>query len=254
MDLLAWLKKEKININEIEIRKSKTEFIVFGCYSIFFIFVVFVFSLIIKHYPITLFEGATFTKDFWYLFCIKIIFLFTVPLLIFKLSGYSILSVFNSSSLSQKDLIAIAFLFSFGCLLNFSHISSIKPLFVIDNIAKILFGILIPLITAAVPEEIFYRYILQTRIEKLLGWLPSILLSSILFTLFHFPSRYLLSKGLEGVAGDIYTISVGTLIPVFIIGIILGFIWNRYRNIYFLISLHYGIDFLPSISSVLGTI
>jgi uncharacterized protein len=102
------------------------------------------------------------------------------------------------------------------------------------------------------PEEIFYRIILQTRIEKLFGWSASIIFSSIMFSLFHFPSRIILSSGVEGEAGNLLSVFTGTLLPVFVIGIIFGFLWNRYRNIYLLISLHFGIDLLPSLASIVG--
>jgi membrane protease YdiL (CAAX protease family) len=117
---------------------------------------------------------------------------------------------------------------------------------------KIFAAIIIPLVNAALPEEIFYRVILQTRIEKKYGWLASILISAILFALFHFPSRILLASGVEGTAGNVLSIFLHTLAPVFIAGLIFGFLWNRNRNIYLLISLHYGIDLLPSIASFIG--
>ncbi|WP_235496779.1 CPBP family intramembrane glutamic endopeptidase, partial [Aneurinibacillus migulanus] len=58
-------------------------------------------------------------------------------------------------------------------------------------------------------------------------------------------------SGVEGSAGDIYSILTGTIIPVFVIGIVLGYLWKKFKNIWILIALHYGIDTLPSIASLL---
>jgi len=41
-------------------------------------------------------------------------------------------------------------------------------------------------------------------------------------------------------------------VPVLIVGLIVGVLWDRYRRLLPLIALHWGIDTLPLISSILG--
>jgi membrane protease YdiL (CAAX protease family) len=118
-----------------------------------------------------------------------------------------------------------------------------------DAWLRLIFGILMPLFTAAIPEEFFFRGYLQTRLEKKWNRLSAIMLSTLLFTAWHLPSRYLLSNGVEGQAGDWIQVLLHTGIPVFIIGAIFALHWSRYRNIILLIITHWAIDILPSLSS-----
>lgn len=249
MKFFDWFFFERVPITEIQILNPRKELKIFCFYATFYIFVVFLFSLLIKFYPLQFFKNAKFTDDLWYILFVKIVFLFFLPVAIYRHQGYSISSLFN---LVEASKISVLFPFFVGFIINFSHISRISPLFNWSSSFKIILGIVFPLITAAIPEEIFYRRILQTRIEKLGGWFLSIIGSSFFFSLFHFPSRYLLSTGVEGVAGDLTTIFSGTVVPTFVLGLIFGILWNRYRNIFLLIALHYGIDLLPSVSSLLG--
>jgi membrane protease YdiL (CAAX protease family) len=75
-----------------------------------------------------------------------------------------------------------------------------------------------------------------------------------LFTAWHLPSRFLLSQGVEGHAGDIGSVLIGTGVPVFIVGLIFGIFWDRYRSILPLIAAHWGIDLIPQVVSFLGVL
>ena len=77
------------------------------------------------------------------------------------------------------------------------------------------------------------------------------MITSILFTAWHLPSRYLLSQGVEGQAGHFDQVLLHTGVPVFIISLIFGFHWSRYRNIVLLVLTHWAVDILPSVSSYL---
>ncbi len=109
-----------------------------------------------------------------------------------------------------------------------------------------------PLFTAGLPEEIVYRGFLQTRLEATRGRPTAILVTAVLFTAWHLPSRYLLSRGGEGQAGDAVSILLGTGLPVFIVALIFGWAWDRYRDLPVLIAVHWGVDSLPTMSSMLG--
>jgi membrane protease YdiL (CAAX protease family) len=106
-----------------------------------------------------------------------------------------------------------------------------------------------PLFTAALPEELFFRGYLQTRLEKKWNRISAALVATLLFTAWHLPSRYLLSTGVEGQAGDWVNVILNTGAPVFIIGFIFALHWSRYRNIILLILTHWAVDVLPALSS-----
>jgi uncharacterized protein len=249
---LNWLTKERIKIDEINIFDPSKEFKVFTGYSLIFIGLVWVFALVQKAYPLPILNASSFTDDVWYLLFSKFIFLLIVPILLWKYLGYSIKSLFQFKSSKLTNLKYILISLAVGIFLNQSHLPKIfNELQQVDTkqMLGLLLAFVIPFFTAALPEELFYRVILQTRIEKKFGWLVSILVSSLLFALFHFPSRFVLASGVDGTAGDFTSVLIGTLLPSFVLGIVFGFLWNRYRNIYLLLALHYGIDLLPSISS-----
>jgi|SRR5450759_4057077 len=109
-----------------------------------------------------------------------------------------------------------------------------------------------PLFTAALPEEIVYRGLLQTRLEATTPAPIAILVSAVLFTAWHLPSRYLLASGVEGRGGDLSSVVLGTGVPAFIVGLVFGVLWYRYRRLMPLITAHWGIDLLPGLSSLLG--
>ena len=115
-----------------------------------------------------------------------------------------------------------------------------------------LLALVTPLLAAGLPEEIVYRGLLQTRLERVGGRLVAIVGSALLFAAWHVPSRYLLSAGVEGQAGDIGSVLLRTGLPVFIVGLIFGVIWDRYRRIVPLVAAHWGVDLLPAFTSYLG--
>jgi membrane protease YdiL (CAAX protease family) len=59
------------------------------------------------------------------------------------------------------------------------------------------------------------------------------------------------NTGIEGSAGDLPSVLLGTGVPVFIAGLIFSLRWDRHRKLVPLIAAHGGVDTLPSISSLL---
>lgn len=238
---------------ELDNRKLRSELGLFLSYSIVYVFIVAAFSVVIKRFPMPILEAEKFTQDVWYVVFVKIIFLLFVPLFIYRKLGHKILPIFKVK-FNWSIAFAIACCFFIGIILNGGYLAKINSAVARGGPATWLeftVGLFLPLVQAAIPEEIFYRYILQTRLEKAIGRTLGILCSSFLFAAFHFPSRYLLASGVEGSAGDIYSIVQGTMLPVFVIGIVLGLLWAKFRNIWVLVALHFGIDTLPSIASFL---
>ena len=115
-------------------------------------------------------------------------------------------------------------------------------------------AVLIALFNAGIPEEFVFRYWLQTRIERRFGRLATIVGAALLFTAWHIPSRYFLAFGSEGRAGNLGSVILHTGVPVFLVALVLGLLWDRYRRLLPLIGLHWGIDVLPLVGAVMGVL
>jgi membrane protease YdiL (CAAX protease family) len=90
-------------------------------------------------------------------------------------------------------------------------------------------GSLITLVTASVLEEVFYRRWLQTRLEARLGRWPGVLIAALLFAGMH-------SYRLED---DSVALGLCTIVAVQgVLGLLLGYLWSRYRNIWIPITIH----------------
>lgn len=89
----------------------------------------------------------------------------------------------------------------------------------------VLFGFLIN----SLLEELFYRVWLQTRLERSLGTWPAILVTSILWAIWHIAIQ---STGQW--SKDIAAVICNQGIT----GIFLGYLWSRYRNVWAIILVH----------------
>ncbi|MEV0195839.1 CPBP family intramembrane glutamic endopeptidase [Nonomuraea sp. NPDC050691] len=101
---------------------------------------------------------------------------------------------------------------------------------------------LITLLTASVLEEIFYRGWLQTRLEALYGRWPAVMASSLLFAFMHTTHIPAAAPAL-GVAGIVAYQGM--------FGLMQGYLWARYRNIWAIILIHTLVN-LVYVSMLLG--
>ncbi|MFC4563147.1 CPBP family intramembrane glutamic endopeptidase [Nocardiopsis mangrovi] len=99
--------------------------------------------------------------------------------------------------------------------------------------------ITISLLSSPILEEIFYRGMLQTRLEFVLGRWPGIVAASFAYSLFSlvgsgvpngFPVALAMSVCVQGVAGVMF-----------------GYLWTRYRNMWLNIVLHSFITLLAPV-------
>lgn len=98
-------------------------------------------------------------------------------------------------------------------------------------------------VTAGVGEELFYRRWLQTRLEAGLGPAAGILATSILFALMH--------TGTHGIAD--LPMDLAVLVAVQgTMGLFLGLLWWRYRNIAANIVLHLIVNGWPVVAYLLS--
>lgn len=86
----------------------------------------------------------------------------------------------------------------------------------------------------SVLEELFYRVWLQTRLEVLLGTWPAIMISSLLWAIWHMSIQ-------GGGSADIAFSNV--IVNQGVTGLFLGFLWAKYRNVWVLIIIHGLINF-----------
>ncbi|WP_170837339.1 CPBP family intramembrane glutamic endopeptidase [Actinopolyspora xinjiangensis] len=88
----------------------------------------------------------------------------------------------------------------------------------------------VTLLTAGVLEEFFYRGFLQTRLERLVGRWPAILVASLLFAAMHLPTHL----GSTAVITELATV----LVFQGLFGVFCGYLWSRYRNIWMPVVVH----------------
>ncbi len=213
-------------------------------------------GLLIKYHPMPLFPGTYFTHDLWYVVVFKLVGMLGIPLIGFYRSGYRFRDLQPKWRITPKTLAWTVAAFLVGFSINNVYIGSIR-----NNLASGIFpdaglrlalGVVVPLISAGIPEEFYYRGLLQTRLEALWGRAAAILVSVLLFTAWHLPTRFLLADGVEGHAGNFASVALHTGLPVFIVGLIFAVLYDRYRSLIPLIALHWGIDTLPALASFLG--
>ena len=224
-------------------------------YSLFYIALAGCTAQLILHIPLPLFGSPDFLLDYWYFLFFKITFLLMVPAIAFWSLGYR-LGDLDFGSLTARDFVRAAVALTAGFAINLAHLGGIRHQLASGTIShagiRVTLAVLIALFNAGVPEEFVFRYWLQTRMEQRFGRVMAILGTAVLFTAWHIPSRYFLAFGSEGTAGNLPSVVLNTGVPVFIVALILGLLWDRYRRLLPLIALHWGIDILPLVSGILG--
>ncbi|MBN2361035.1 MAG: CPBP family intramembrane metalloprotease [Deltaproteobacteria bacterium] len=253
--LRRWLTWQRVAIDQIEVRRPGREAALFTAHACFFFVLAIAIGLIIRDHPWPLLGAAKFTDDFWYIVVFKVGGLLVLPLALFFGMGYRPGDLAPGWQPSARAALSIAIAFLVGNAINLQHLSRIGNALRGEPRAGLWLALaaaaIVPLVAAAIPEEIAFRAILQTRLEKTCNRPVAIGASVLLFTLWHLPTRYLLAHGVEGQAGDLGSVLLGTAVPVAIVGLVFSALWDRYRNLPLLIGLHYGIDLLPSVSSFL---
>jgi membrane protease YdiL (CAAX protease family) len=104
-------------------------------------------------------------------------------------------------------------------------------------------AMLLTFLSASVAEEIFYRVMLQTRLEALLGRWPALVASSLLFALMH--------------VNRLHDGPVAVMLAVIVVfnggfGLFVGYLWARYRNLAAIIVAHGAVNSVPLIPVVLA--
>ncbi|OOG76760.1 CPBP family intramembrane glutamic endopeptidase [Algoriphagus sp. A40] len=253
--ILSFLTWQRVPAREIAFRNLRQESKFLLAYAIFYVILAFGIGFLILKFPLPLLGAKDFVQDFWYSAVFKFGFLLLLPaFLFFRIWNYSMRDLLLGIRPKPSVLIKGGLLIALGFSLNLRYISKItEQLPVIEDAGLRLFvGTFLPLLIAGLPEELFFRGMLQTRLEKIWNAQLAVVISGLLFTAWHLPSRFFLANGVEGQAGDLGSVLLGTGLPVFLVSCFFGWHWARYRNLPLLILVHWAIDILPSLSSFFG--
>ncbi|MFK0251302.1 lysostaphin resistance A-like protein [Amycolatopsis azurea] len=97
-------------------------------------------------------------------------------------------------------------------------------------------GATLTFFTANVLEEVFFRGMLQTRLEALFGRWPGILLAAALFAWLHLPTH----------GQGTLPLTLGAIVAFQgFFGLFTGYLWSRYRNLWAPIAAHTAMNTLP---------
>ncbi|MFY1699649.1 MULTISPECIES: CPBP family intramembrane glutamic endopeptidase [unclassified Solwaraspora] len=109
--------------------------------------------------------------------------------------------------------------------------------------AVLVTAMVLTFLTASVLEEVFYRLLLQTRWEALYGHWPAITATALLYAAMH---THRLG---DGPAGD--TVAVVLMFNGGL-GLFLGYLWSRYRNIWAIVAVHGAVNSLTLLPVLVG--
>jgi uncharacterized protein len=253
--LRTWLTRQRVPTREIALSGVGRESWIFFLYACFFVAVAFPIGLLIRARPLPIWGATAFFDDVWYTVVFKLILLLAVPLLLYRRLGHRFGELLWGWRPGARSLAWVAVAFAAGASLNLNYVAEIRAAALAlpgwEAASRIALGAVLALLMAGLPEEVVYRGILQTRLECSLGRIGGILVTALLFTAWHLPTRYFLAAGIEGRAGDWLSVVIGTGAPVGVAALIFGWAWDRFRNLPALIAAHWAVDLLPSVASLL---
>jgi membrane protease YdiL (CAAX protease family) len=105
------------------------------------------------------------------------------------------------------------------------------------------------LLTAGFVEEFFFRGVLQSRLEAVLGSQPrALLIASLLFGLFHLPAYFF--SALEPTRGNLLWAAASVITEPMVTGLLFGILWIRTRNLAAPVLVHAFIDALAMLPAL----
>jgi membrane protease YdiL (CAAX protease family) len=247
--------RQRLGAADVPIRQPERELRLALAFSLAYVLAAVATGLIVRTWPLPIAGASYLTSDATYVALFKVGLLLVVPAFAIRRAGYRMDDLLLGWQPTPAAVLRVLALFVLGILVNASKLSPIGAAAVSlrasEAVARIAGGAVIVFFAAGLPEELVFRWGIQTRLERAWGRLAAMLVSTLLFTAWHLPTRYLLASGAEGRAGDLASVLLGTGLPVFIAGLVFAWAWDRWRNLAALVALHWGIDVLPSVASFL---
>lgn len=250
-----WLTRQRVPTSTLLFRNLTGETRWLLIFAILYIVASAATGIAIKYFPLPFLGATYFTQDVWYIFGFKIVLLLTLPLVVYRRWGYKLTDLFYGWRPSWRSAIVLVLAFALGFFINASRLTELRDSWAMHSdaigYARAVVGAILPWVMAGIPEEIVFRGMLQTRLEASWGRLAAIVVSVTLFTAWHIPTRFLLANSVEGQAGDLGSVLLGTGVPVGIVALVFAFAWDRWRNLPALIAIHSGVDTIPIMCSML---
>jgi membrane protease YdiL (CAAX protease family) len=251
----AWFTRQRLPVRDIRILDPPRETRVALVFAVAYIGAAFVTGWIERAWPLPLWDATSLTSDATYKLGFKIGLLLIVPAIAIRRTGYGMDDLLLGWRPSARSVAVLLACFAAGFSLNASRLDPIRD--AVDGLPpgeaalRVGLGCILVLFSAGLPEELVYRWGLQTRLERAWGRLAAIVVTAVVFTAWHIPPRYFNAEGAEGTAGDLGSVLLGTGIPVLAVALLFGWAWDRWRNLPALVLAHWGVDTLPSIASFL---
>ncbi|MDP9640936.1 membrane protease YdiL (CAAX protease family) [Actinopolyspora lacussalsi] len=188
---------------------------------------------------------AGISRGLWYA-VLKVLLFLVVPLVAFRL----LRGAEQPTSAIAVRVPRLRWLAPLPAVLAWFYLSRISPLApppypaaALPDPVTLAMASLVTLLTAGVLEEIFYRGFLQTRLESLVGRWPAIMVASLLFAAMHLPTHLH--------SGSVVTGLATVLVYQGLFGVLCGYLWSRYRNIWIVIAVHIVVN-LAYVDLLLG--
>jgi len=253
-----WLTRQRVPTRDLRFHDLPRETRIWLTYTCLFVLAAVATGLAIRQWPAPIWGASEFLQSWWYTGVFKIGLLLIVPVLIWRHHGYRTPDLAYGWRATPRSLLVVVACFAIGVLINAGRLGELRTAYAAhpnsEALARAAIGVAIAFLNAGIPEEFVYRGMLQTRLEASWGRLPAILVSVALFVAWHLPTRFLLAHGVEGEAGNLGSVLLGTGVPVAIVGLVFAWAWDRHRNLPALIAIHGGIDTIPIVASMLQSV
>lgn len=249
------LTRQRRSVGDIRILAPARETRIALAFALGYVAVACLVGWVQREWPAPLLGATSLTSDATYKLGFKIGLLLIVPAIAIRRAGYGMDDLLLGWRPTPRALAILLACFAAGFLLNGSRLAPIRD--AVDTFPpgeaalRVGLGCLLVLFSAGIPEELVYRWGLQTRLERAWGRVVAIVVTAVLFTAWHVPPRYFNAEGAEGTAGDLGSVLLGTGLPVLVVALIFGWAWDRWRNLPALVMIHWGVDTLPSVASLL---
>ncbi|RKD69565.1 CAAX prenyl protease-like protein [Sinobaca qinghaiensis] len=178
--------------------------------------------------------------DYFYLY--KLLFLFIIPFIIIK--------IVPAPPMNQSYAKPVQWLYPMLVAVLWIYMYFFSPLSLTSNadyeigLLYLFIGAAVSFILNSVLEELFYRVWLQTRLEVLLGTWPAVCATAMLWALWH--------TAIQG-GGSLDLAITNAIVYQGVIGLFLGFLWAKYRNVWVLILIHGLMNFpIQIITQIFG--
>ncbi len=165
----------------------------------------------------------------------KNFFMVILPFVLFRKYGLSSFGI-SKINLKKHMIISGTLILVIGSIFTVMYFS-IHPFSNLSIfIQYVISGFVFYLLAAGLPEEFVFRVFIQTRLTNLTkSFYVGIMVSSLIFGLFHVPILFLYTH-------DLVLSVVNSIVFQAVVGIVLGYLWERTKNIIEPILFHAAID------------